>query len=387
MVNKLLLLLLFLSINSLSLKAQSVEEIANIGLENTVGVIMNDRTGSPNSIGSGFFIKPNEIVTNYHVIENSSGGNIKFHDRDNLYRIMGIVAYDEDKDIGILRVSISNNSVLHFAEYESLRIGQNVYTVGAPRGLDGTFSNGIISGFRNIDGTNLIQITAPISPGSSGGPVLDSSGEVIGVAVGGFSDSQNLNFAVSAEELRELISSSSELISFNQFLSQTQRQNQVAEQTTRQREEKTEPQQTERPQQSRPVFQPRPRNFHYIGISFYNENNWGNVISVSYDNVYYQDFISFEIGYAEYQNHQLGLIKLRYGKRYSFINHIRPNILVGLHSNIVPEATDPSYFGLAAGVGINYINNHFLIRVEYILNTFRSLENSNNIGVSVGVSI
>lgn len=387
MANKLLLLLLILFFNILSLKAQNAEDIANIGLENTVGLIMNDRSGNPSSIGSGFFIKPNEIITNYHVIENSSGGNVKFPNRDNLYRILGIVAYDQDKDLAIIRVSVRNNSVLSFAEYENLRIGQNVYTVGAPRGLDGTFSNGIISGFRNIEGTNLIQITAPISPGSSGGPVLDSTGKVIGVAVGGFSDSQNLNFAVSVEELQELMQSTNELISFSQFLSQTQRQNQVTERTTRQREVSTEPQRTDRPQQNRPVFQPRPRNFHYLGLSFYKEKNWGDVISASYDHVNNQDFVSFEVGYAEYQNHQLGLVKLRYGKRLSFINNIRPNILVGLHSNIVPEATDPSFFGLAAGVGINYFNNHFLIRVEYILNTFRSLENSNNLGVSIGVKL
>jgi S1-C subfamily serine protease len=75
-------------------------------------------------------------------------------------------------------------------------VGDKVYAVGNPLGLEGTFSEGIISGMRFIGGHATMQITAPISPGSSGGPILDGSGSVIGVAVATFKNGQNLNLAI-----------------------------------------------------------------------------------------------------------------------------------------------------------------------------------------------
>ena len=84
-------------------------------------------------------------------------------------------------------------------------MGDTVFAVGNPQGLEGTFSQGIVSGIRQFDADSLLQITAPISPGSSGGPVVDSEGKVVGVAVATFKGGQNLNFAIPAKYVDELL--------------------------------------------------------------------------------------------------------------------------------------------------------------------------------------
>jgi hypothetical protein len=89
-----------------------------------------------------------------------------------------------------------------------------VYAVGAPLGLENTVSDGIVSGMRTLAGQNLIQMTAPISLGSSGGPVVDDAGLLIGVSVGHLPDGQNLNFAVPVEELKAIIVSPSGSVPF-----------------------------------------------------------------------------------------------------------------------------------------------------------------------------
>ena len=85
------------------------------------------------------------------------------------------------------------------------QVGETVYAVGNPRGLEGTFSDGIVSNIRPVSSDKLIQMTAPLSPGSSGGPVLTRKGEVIGVSVLTIRDGQNLNFAIPSNYLKTLI--------------------------------------------------------------------------------------------------------------------------------------------------------------------------------------
>ncbi len=96
------------------------------------------------------------------------------------------------------------------ADISQIEVGQEIFALGNPRGLEGTISPGIISGmnFREVDGENLIQITAPISGGSSGGPVVNQKGEVIGVASASFRERQNLNFAVPSSYLAILLANS-----------------------------------------------------------------------------------------------------------------------------------------------------------------------------------
>jgi hypothetical protein len=86
-----------------------------------------------------------------------------------------------------------------------MAVGDEVFVAGNPQGLEGTFSQGIVSGIRDVESGTLLQITAPISPGSSGGPVLNSEGKVVGISVATFTSGQNLNFAIPANYLASLL--------------------------------------------------------------------------------------------------------------------------------------------------------------------------------------
>jgi len=114
---------------------------------------------------------------------------------------------DSRQDLAIIRVSNVDAPALSLGRSDKVQIGESVYVAGNPIGfLEGTFSNGIISGVREFRvGSERIQITAPISKGSSGGPVLNSKGEVIGVAVSIITAGQNLNFAIPSNYLSELL--------------------------------------------------------------------------------------------------------------------------------------------------------------------------------------
>ena len=96
--------------------------------------------------------------------------------------------------------------MLTLGNSDSVQVGDSIYVVGNPQGLEGTFSQGIVSSIREVGSDKLLQITAPISPGSSGGPVLNEKGEVIGVSVATFTGGQNLNFAIPSKYLSILLS-------------------------------------------------------------------------------------------------------------------------------------------------------------------------------------
>ena len=155
-------------------------------------------------LGSGFFVSKNIIVTNYHVIEGASEAYCYTNNSSTKYKIEGYLAVDKSVDLILLKVAGLNRKELKFAT-GSISPGQKIYVIGSPKGLPASISDGIISGLRDFEGYKLIQITAPISPGSSGGPVLNSNGELVGVSVGQYKDGQNLNFAIPESSLKLLL--------------------------------------------------------------------------------------------------------------------------------------------------------------------------------------
>jgi hypothetical protein len=158
------------------------------------------------SQGSGFFVSSNTIVTNYHVIRGATRIYAKRIGSETLLPVERVVSEDPKRDLALLAVRGVDAPALRLGAYSSLTIGQDIFVIGNPEGLEGTLSTGIISGFRQSAGNRYIQITAPISHGSSGGPVLNASGEVIGVAVAFKSQGQNLNFAIPVDDVKALLS-------------------------------------------------------------------------------------------------------------------------------------------------------------------------------------
>lgn len=187
---------------------QTPQQIAKKALTSTVLVIMEDANGQPVSSGSGFFVGRGMIATNLHVVEGVFNGYIKQVGMDKTYRIKGIVAMNSKQDLAVLSVSDVGSPILPLGNSDKLQVGEPVYAVGNPKGyLEGTFTEGIVSGVREFQiGVRRIQISAPISEGNSGGPVLNNKGEVIGVAVSGLTEGQNLNFAIPSNYLKELLS-------------------------------------------------------------------------------------------------------------------------------------------------------------------------------------
>jgi len=171
-----------------------------------VSVFTYDSKGEFLGVGSGFFINQSgDIITNYHVLQGATSAEVKTSD-GKTYPITYIIAKDEQSDIIRLSVDIPSQYVLPLSLSKiTPEIGERIVVYGSPLGLEKTVSEGIVSALREVpDYGKLIQITAPVSPGSSGSPVLNMQGEVIGVATFQFIEGQNLNFAIPSERIANL---------------------------------------------------------------------------------------------------------------------------------------------------------------------------------------
>ena len=189
--------------------SQNSQQIAKKALESTVLLVMEDAKGQPLSLGSGFFVQRQKeifVATNLHVIRGASRGYAKIVNKKKKYSIIGVAAVDTIHDLAILKISfIAGEKAIPLGDSDTVKVGVTVYAAGNPKGLEGTFSQGIISSIRKIGADKILQITAPISPGSSGGPVLNEKGQVIGVSVATYRSGQNLNFAIPSNYLERMM--------------------------------------------------------------------------------------------------------------------------------------------------------------------------------------
>jgi len=199
--------------------AESAQQIAKRAFRSTVLLVMEDSNGQPLSLGSGFIVHDEEVASNLHVVEGAVRGYAKLVGQKTKYDIKGITAVDSKRDLVILKIPNMKSRVLSISNSDNVEVGEPVYAVGNPQGLEGTFSQGIVSSIREVGDDKLLQITAPISPGSSGGPVLNSEGKVIGVSVATFKGGQNLNFAIPSNYLKALVSSAGPVVPMDRFKS------------------------------------------------------------------------------------------------------------------------------------------------------------------------
>lgn len=158
--------------------------------------------------GTGFFLDGNGLLaTNEHVIHGASAVRVKLFDGAYARSVKLLVA-DEENDLALLEVrGPTPPTPVRLGDSEQIVVGERVVVIGNPLGLDHTLSDGIVSARRRVRTQNMVQITAPLSPGNSGGPVFDARGNVIGIstAVIGLGIGQNLNLAVPVNQLRSML--------------------------------------------------------------------------------------------------------------------------------------------------------------------------------------
>lgn len=173
---------------------------------NTAVFLVVNTDGEMVAQGSGFFINDEGLaVSNYHVFEGMSVGAemIKIPGSNKIYKVTDVYARNKERDFIIFRVNIKGNNYLPIAESKP-QVGEHVYAIGSPKGLENTFSSGEISQWRSDD---IMQINVPIDHGSSGGALINGYGEVVGITSGTFDEnsSANLNYAMSIEQIKKLL--------------------------------------------------------------------------------------------------------------------------------------------------------------------------------------
>jgi hypothetical protein len=178
----------------------TVKEVMQRESPAIVAVYNLDARGEVRSTGTGFIVMAEGvIITNYHVIEGAHDAQVKLKNGE-VFDKVRVVDYDKRRDIAVLQVRATDLPMVMLGESTEAEIGDAVLTIGNPKGLEHTVSTGIISARRTdvkgLDGTMVFQMTAPISPGSSGGPLYNGRGEVIGITTAQVKEGQNLNFAV-----------------------------------------------------------------------------------------------------------------------------------------------------------------------------------------------
>lgn len=169
-------------------------------------VRLYDKNGKIIGFGSGFnIIKEGLIFTNLHLILEASYFDVKFPNGGSYEGSHVVALSNKVKDLVLLKIIGSNLPIIDAEMASDLEIGDKVYVIGNPEGLVNSLSEGIVSGIRGVTQEDkYYQITAPISPGSSGSPVFDEFGRIIGIATFYLEGGQNLNFCIPISELNNM---------------------------------------------------------------------------------------------------------------------------------------------------------------------------------------
>ncbi len=172
-----------------------------------VSITMLDDNGQPITQGSGFVIsKDGRIVTNYHVIKSGSSAIVKLPNGA-FFTVDGVLALDKDRDIAVIKAHGDDFHTVPLGDSSRVGVGDEVIAIGNPLSLESTVSNGIISGLRTVreERGDFLQVTTPISPGSSGGPLFNMEGQVIGITTMYLNGGENLNFAIPINDAKGLL--------------------------------------------------------------------------------------------------------------------------------------------------------------------------------------
>lgn len=178
-----------------------------VQITNPAIVMITTVTSNGGSLGSGFLVSSDgTIVTNYHVIKDAQGLGVKFAQDKELITNVSVIKTDAIRDIALLRITTPVNiTPLTMGNSDQITVGERVVAIGNPKGFSNTVSDGLVSAVRDTDGIKQIQISVPISPGSSGGALINMRGEVIGITTSSYDQAQNLNFAIPINYVKEYL--------------------------------------------------------------------------------------------------------------------------------------------------------------------------------------
>jgi hypothetical protein len=184
-------------------KPATPADIAEAALPSVVAIVTED------SLGSGFVVgKDGLVATNLHVVAGYTKALVVLHDRRE-FPVVEIFNADPRRDIAILRIDAKELTPLALGDSDKVRPGEPVVAIGHPLGLTDTVSSGLVGAVRKVEADfTVLQISAPIAPGSSGGPLFDDRGKVIGVATAILLGGQNLNLGVPINDVKNLLAAS-----------------------------------------------------------------------------------------------------------------------------------------------------------------------------------
>jgi len=203
--------LLLLTVSLLASKQvfpqESLPDLVRRVKPSVVAIATYDAQGEALMTGSGFFVRPGQVVTNLHVIRGAQRTEVKTLDgKGKVFPVAGLLAADEEGDLALLSVDMPPDRP-RVSELASVLPdeGEQIVVIGNPLKLEGSVTNGIVSAVREVPNVGkIIQITAPISHGNSGSPVFNMKGEVVGVVTVKVTNGQNINLAISAARVSQL---------------------------------------------------------------------------------------------------------------------------------------------------------------------------------------
>ena len=185
----------------------SLPELVRRVKPSVVSVITYNAKNEVQVTGSGFFVRPGQVITNLHVVESAHRAEIRtFDGKGKTYEVEGLAGVDEEGDLALLsvRMPAERSRTLELSNVVPEE-GEHVFVIGNPLRLEGSVSDGIVSAIREVPSLGrIVQITAPISHGNSGSPVFNMKGQVIGVVTIKVTNGQNINLAIGAARLDKL---------------------------------------------------------------------------------------------------------------------------------------------------------------------------------------
>src|SRR5882724_2096179 len=186
---------------------ESLPDLVRRVKPSVVAIATYDAQGEALMTGSGFFVRPGQVVTNLHVIRGAQRGEVKTLDgKGRVFPVAGTLAVDEEGDLALLSVDMPPDrprasELAHVLPDE----GEQIVVIGNPLKLEGSVTDGIVSAVREVPNVGkIIQITAPISHGNSGSPVFNMKGQVVGVVTIKVTNGQNINLAIAVARVEQL---------------------------------------------------------------------------------------------------------------------------------------------------------------------------------------